>query len=119
MVQAEIETRGTTRSVAHDDRGPKGLLRKIATGFGVLDDDAAPAPVSQQRVPAQQQTRIEPRPQPQLRPVADQAHGRVDDNPYAPRRGALDRTGRINTAERAGSEDDQFEIPAFLRRQSN
>jgi cell division protein FtsZ len=35
---------------------------------------------------------------------------------YAPRKGQLDDHGR---ASQAASEDDQLEIPAFLRRQAN
>ena len=38
---------------------------------------------------------------------------------YAPRRGQLDDHGRATPQPRALSEDDQLEIPAFLRRQSN
>ena len=38
---------------------------------------------------------------------------------HAPRRGQLDDHGRANPQPRALHEDDQLEIPAFLRRQSN
>ncbi|TIU59100.1 MAG: hypothetical protein E5W25_33375, partial [Mesorhizobium sp.] len=38
---------------------------------------------------------------------------------YAPRRGQLDDQGRLTPQSRAVQEDDQLEIPAFLRRQAN
>ncbi|MCB1462025.1 MAG: cell division protein FtsZ, partial [Nitratireductor sp.] len=47
------------------------------------------------------------------------AGGRVDDNPFAPKRPSLDQNGRISPASRPIDEDDNLEIPAFLRRQSS
>ena len=38
---------------------------------------------------------------------------------YAPRRGQLDEHGRVMQQARPASEDEQLEIPAFLRRQAN
>jgi cell division protein FtsZ len=38
---------------------------------------------------------------------------------YAPRRGNLDDHGRQTPSSASQHEDDQLEIPAFLRRQSN
>jgi cell division protein FtsZ len=38
---------------------------------------------------------------------------------YAPRRGQLDDHGRTTPASSSHHDDDQLEIPAFLRRQSN
>ena len=38
---------------------------------------------------------------------------------YAPRRGQLDEHGRLVPQGHATHEDDQLEIPAFLRRQAN
>jgi cell division protein FtsZ len=37
---------------------------------------------------------------------------------YAPRRGQLDDQGRVTPQTRSAHEDDQLEIPAFLRRQA-
>ncbi len=42
-----------------------------------------------------------------------------DPQLYAPRRGQLDEHGRLAPQPRAVQEDDQLEIPAFLRRQAN
>ena len=90
------------------ENGPMGLLKRIATGFGgsseqetkqeTVQPAAAPAPVA-----------------PQPAPVA-----REGGDPYAPpRNGTLDIHGRQAPAPRAGSEEDQLDIPAFLRRQAN
>jgi cell division protein FtsZ len=43
----------------------------------------------------------------------------VDDNPFAPKRPTLDQNGRISPAARQVDDDDNLEIPAFLRRQSS
>ena len=58
---------------------------------------------------------------PQTPPVSQSVtdQQRVDDNPYAPRTGQLDNTGRVIPSERPTVEDDQLDIPAFLRRQAN
>ena len=42
-----------------------------------------------------------------------------DPQLYAPRRGQLDEHGRIAPQARPAADDDQLEIPAFLRRQAN
>jgi cell division protein FtsZ len=76
-----------------------------------------PAPVAAAPKPAA------PAPQPAAKveqpaqPAASTA--RMDDNPYAPKRGQLDTMGRVTPAEKPVSEDDQLDIPAFLRRQAN
>ncbi|WP_182087154.1 cell division protein FtsZ [Aureimonas sp. ME7] len=99
VVQAEIERRNAALEASGDDRGPMGLLRRLTTGLSrreedeaILADPVRPAPA--QRRPAEQSA-------------------------YAPRRQAADSAARPQTATRPASEDDQLEIPAFLRRQSN
>ena len=81
-----------------------GLLKRITNSLGRQADEepvmgdmtgSAPAAASQQR-----------------RPLSAEA------SLYAPRRGQLDDQGRATPA-RATSEDDQLEIPAFLRRQAD
>ena len=42
-----------------------------------------------------------------------------DTQAYAPRRGQLDDQGRLSVQPRGPQDDDQLEIPAFLRRQAN
>ena len=79
-----------------------GLLKRITNSLGRREEGvatemtAAPAAASQQR-----------------RPLSPEA------SLYAPRRGDLDDQGRSVPQARMLQEDDQLEIPAFLRRQSN
>ncbi|MCJ7993340.1 cell division protein FtsZ [Rhizobium cremeum] len=103
VVRAEMDQRAAP--AAHDERGPMGLLKRITNslvghqeGEQVAADVPAPAPVAQ----------------PQRRPLSAEA------SLYAPRRGQLDDQGRQVPAARADhGGDDELEIPAFLRRQSN
>ncbi|WP_152507599.1 cell division protein FtsZ [Labrenzia sp. THAF35] len=96
---------------AEDDRRPMGLLRRLASGLGRhheedQEHDMAAAPVARpapQMQPAQQAA---PR-APQQRPAT---HGAA---------GQLDNTGRATPKPVTATEDEQLEIPAFLRRQAN
>jgi cell division protein FtsZ len=101
VVKAEMDHR--TQPVQHvqEERGPMGLLKRITNSLGrreeeeqVQADMTSSAPVPQQR-----------------RPLSPEA------SVYAPRRGNLDDHGRA--VPQSHHEDDQLEIPAFLRRQSN
>ena len=74
-----------------------GLLKRLTSSLG-RHEEAAP-----EAAPAQQQRR----------PLSPEA------SLYAPRRGQLDDHGRASAQPRSLGEDDQLEIPAFLRRQSN
>ncbi|MBB4272674.1 cell division protein FtsZ [Rhizobium mongolense] len=103
VVQAEIDHRAQPAAAqAHEERGPMGLLKRITNSLGRREEEvapemtAAPAAASQQR-----------------RPLSPEA------SLYAPRRGNLDDQGRSVPQARMMQEDDQLEIPAFLRRQSN
>ncbi len=103
MVKAEAEHRA--QPAAQEDRGPMGLLKRITNSLGRRDEEGhavaadmtagAPSAASQQR-----------------RPLSPEA------SVYAPRRASLDDRARLAPQPRA-HEDDQLEIPAFLRRQSN
>ncbi|MBB4953218.1 cell division protein FtsZ [Agrobacterium vitis] len=103
VVQAEMEHRNQPQAAqSAEDRGPMGLLRRITSSLGRQDEGvadmapAAPAAAPQQR-----------------RPLTPEA------SVYAPRRGNLDDQGRQVPQARTSHDDDQLEIPAFLRRQSN
>lgn len=101
VVKAEVDHRSTPQPVAHqEERGPMGLLKRLTSSLGRHEE----APVAQEAAPAAQQQR---------RPLSQEA------SLYAPRRGQLDDHGRANPQPRSLGEDDQLEIPAFLRRQSN
>ncbi|MDL2397555.1 cell division protein FtsZ [Rhizobium mayense] len=106
VVKAEMEHRAQpVAAQASEERGPMGLLKRITNSLGRRDEDpafndmtaSAPNAASQQR-----------------RPLSPEA------SLYAPRRGQLDEQGRqVPQARMTTQEDDQLEIPAFLRRQSN
>ncbi|MET0575311.1 MAG: cell division protein FtsZ [Mesorhizobium sp.] len=93
----------------HEDRGPLGLLKRLTNGLSSRREEE-PARLQ----PAQ------PR-EPKLRQPAPEARRLTSQDPqvYAPRRGQLDDHGRLTQQPRATQEDDQLEIPAFLRRQAN
>ncbi|EFO31036.1 cell division protein FtsZ [Roseibium sp. TrichSKD4] len=100
----------------HDDeRRPMGLLRRLASGFGRAEDEhdehgevAAPAPtVTPQGHPHMEQA---PAPAPVQRQPRPQPHGAA---------GQLDMTGRAAPKPLSQPDDEQLEIPAFLRRQAN
>ena len=99
-----------------DGNGPKGLLSKLKSSFGTREEEpmqASPAPTrTAPAVPVQA---------PMPRPVAEERPQQVSQqaDPFAPKRAPLDGNGRIMRPEATQSEDDQLEIPAFLRRQAN
>ncbi|WP_160009580.1 cell division protein FtsZ [Rhizobium sp. 18055] len=104
VVQAEIDHRSQPAPVshAHEERGPMGLLKRITNSLGRREEEVAPEMTSAPAAASQQR-----------RPLSPEA------SLYAPRRGNLDDQGRSVPQARMMQEDDQLEIPAFLRRQSN
>jgi len=96
VVRGEIEGRTTAQSdVPADERGAMGLLRRLTTGLSRREDEEHHQPAEPAR----------------------RAH--VEPNPYAPRRSASESAARPAPVARHTSEEDQLEIPAFLRRQAN
>jgi cell division protein FtsZ len=106
VVKAEVEAK--TNPVDHEDRGPMGLLKRLTNGLTRREDEPARLQPAQPREPKLRQAA------PEVRRLAPQ-----DPQLYAPRRGQLDEHGRVTAQPRAAHEDDQLEIPAFLRRQAN
>ncbi len=104
-VKAEVEA-ARRAPEPHDERGPMGLLKRLTTGLSRREDEPARLQPAQPREPKLRQ-------QPDPRRLPSQ-----DPQVYAPRRAALDEHGRA-APQRAQQEDDQLEIPAFLRRQAN
>ncbi len=100
VVKAEMDHRVQPAQVQAEERGPMGLLKRITSSLGRRDEEEQPA--AAEAAPAQQRRAMSP-----------------EASIYAPRRGQLDDHGRATPQPRALSEDDQLEIPAFLRRQSN
>ena len=103
VVKAEMDHRAHPAQHVQEERGPMGLLKRITNSLGRREEDdqmaadmtaSAPSAASQQR-----------------RPLSAEA------NLYAPRRGQLDDHGRAVPQAGLHHEEDQLEIPAFLRRQ--
>ena len=97
-VRAEIESRAAAEGHG-DDRGPMGLLRRLTTGLSRREEDETSGHV--------------------IAPQHEQRRAHVEPNPYAPRRSAAESAARPVSQVRPQGDDDQLEIPAFLRRQSN
>jgi cell division protein FtsZ len=103
----------------------RSLLEKLAA-FGINRHEDAPPVAQPPRAPAhnlQAPSLPLPAPAPQQRPSQTALHaeyGRPQPRVAAPRppQGSLDQHGRVGPRP-AALEEDQLEIPAFLRRQSN
>lgn len=107
VVRAEVEARRNPAE-QHENNGPMGLLKRLTTGLTRREEEPAKLQPAAPREPKLRQ------PAPEARRLATQ-----DPQLYAPRRGQLDEHGRLAPQPRAVQEDDQLEIPAFLRRQAN
>ena len=104
VVQAAVEQQQKPGDVAaaHDERGPMGLLKRISSSLGRREEEEAATPAAT----------------PQPEPAADRRQLSAEASLYAPKRGNLDDQGREQQKPAAQDEDDQLEIPAFLRRQA-
>jgi cell division protein FtsZ len=105
VVKAEVDAK--SRPVDHDS-GPMGLLKRLTNGLTRREEEPARLQPVQAREPKLRQ------PAPEARRATS-----PDAQIYAPRRGQLDEHGRLSPQARPAHEDDQLEIPAFLRRQAN
>src|SRR5690606_5551251 len=101
QVQAEI-SRAPAPVQEQEDRGPMGLLKRLTQGLSRREEEDHTA---------------QP-PEPRLRQAEPRRQS--DSQFYAPARGQLDDHGRLVQQPRQQmQEEDQLEIPAFLRRQAN
>jgi cell division protein FtsZ len=107
LVKAEVEAK--SRPAEHHDSGPMSLLKRLTNGLTRREEEPARLQPAQPREPKLRQVA------PEVRRAAATSQ---DAQLYAPRRGQLDEHGRIAPQARP-QEDDQLEIPAFLRRQAN
>ena len=106
VVKAEIESHdGRVLADTEDDRGPLGLLKRLTHGLSRAEEKPAAAHRAEPADASISQRPAEPR-----RQLSQ------DAQLYAPRKGDLDDHGRASPPV---NEDDQLEIPAFLRRQAN
>jgi len=115
-----MDARHRSAPAAEEDRGPLSLLRRLASvGLGRREDEMEAAPAPQ---PQRQQPRAEARPaapaQNEYQKRPPQPRAPQNEGLYRPRQGDLDLHGRQPARETRGA-DDELEIPAFLRRQSN
>ena len=105
------------------------LLQRLATvGFGGgRKEEAAPAPLPAEAPPLPMPAPAAPAPvaatpEPAPRPAPSPAHAEYAKRPaaqgYRPAQGSLDQHGRAVPPQRS-IEEEQLEIPAFLRRQAN
>src|SRR5690606_24089345 len=106
VVKAEVEAK--TNPVDQEERGPMGLLKRLTNGLTRREDEPARLQPAQPREPT-------------LRPAAPETRRLAPPDPHLspPRRGHLDDQGRVTPQPRSTHEEDQLEIPAFLRRQAN
>ena len=119
-VPAQNEIRAQRGEIAHDEHPQKqrlSLLQRLASvGLGRREQDehepAAPPPMTRNMhggpLPAAE--RLPGRPSPRTEPVSDYAKRSAPQG--------LDQHGRSAPVHNH-SEDDQLDIPAFLRRQAN
>jgi cell division protein FtsZ len=104
---------------ASHDHKRMTLLQRLATvGFGRKDEAEQPAgPL--EKTPGMA---MRPAPDGGHRPPVSPVHAEYAKRPmppgYRPAQGALDPHGRAPTQQRS-LDDEQLEIPAFLRRQTN
>jgi len=109
---AEAPLSGDAHYGEHDEeRRPMGLLRRLASGLGRREDHEEGEEYAVETAPATapvQQRAPQMAPMPQMRPAAP-SHGAA---------GQLDATGRAPVKPASVADDDQLEIPAFLRRQA-
>ncbi|RWF23548.1 MAG: cell division protein FtsZ, partial [Mesorhizobium sp.] len=106
VVKAEVEAK--SRPADHENSGPMGLIKRLTNGLTRREEEPARLQPAQPREPKLRQAA------PEMRRLASQ-----DPQLYAPRRGQLDDQGRLTPQSRTVQDDDQLEIPAFLRRQAN
>ncbi|MAW85846.1 MAG: cell division protein FtsZ [Phyllobacteriaceae bacterium] len=114
VARAEISARDNNHAtVDHEERGPMGLLKRLTNGLSRREDEpsASLKPAAEASGPREPQLR---QAAPEMRRTAQQ-----DSQLYAPRRGQLDGNGRVMPTGPSAQDDDQLEIPAFLRRQAN
>ena len=112
-------TRGEVDAAASHDHKRMTLLQRLATvGFGRKDEPAeqGKAPVERQAAPASRPIPGGAHRTAPISPVHAEYAKRPTAQGYRPAEGTLDPHGR-SPAQHKSMEDEQLEIPAFLRRQ--
>jgi len=104
VVKAEIEHRAGVASAHAEERGPMGLLKRLTSSLSRKEEEQAPSDMTAGAPSAASMQRRTLSPEASL---------------YAPRRGNLDDQGRQIPAQSKSQEPEEFDIPAFLRRQTS
>ncbi|BBE74514.1 cell division protein FtsZ [Oharaeibacter diazotrophicus] len=105
VVQREARAQAAPEEHAEPNR-PMSILRRLASvGLGRREDE--PAPVARPAVPQA----------PAARPAVNEYAKRANPQPQGAA-GRLDPQGRVAPQQARMSDDEQLEIPAFLRRQN-
>ncbi|GLK66853.1 cell division protein FtsZ [Hansschlegelia plantiphila] len=115
-VQQQLRAnREQAEAAAAPDRKRMTLLQRLANGLGRHQEEEHAQHAPQQAYQAPQQPPVQQRPQ--------APHPDLARRPQAPvhrqSAGQYDQQGRAPAPHPRGLEDDQLEIPAFLRRQAN
>ncbi len=101
-VQAEMDrVNSPAPSEAAEEKGAKGLFKRISSSLGMGEEDVTTA--AQKAIEQQS-------PQPRRALSSDQSS-------MTGARGNMDEQGRVAPTSPTATEDEQLEIPAFLRRQ--
>jgi len=99
---------GASEVILYAEQDFEVEVKRLTNGLTRREEEPARLQPAQPREPKLRQAA------PEVRRLASQ-----DAQLYAPRRGQLDEQGRLTPQVRATQDDDQLEIPAFLRRQAN
>jgi cell division protein FtsZ len=132
--QAELRAkRGEEVEAEHPEKRKVGLLRRLAAvGLGRRDDEEEPAkapvnvrpaprpapPAPAPRMPVDRPVDRAPAPRPTMPAPAPRAPEPVSEYAKRPAHQGLDPMGRQAPVHNS-VEEDQLDIPAFLRRQAN
>ena len=119
-VPAQNQLRATrdADAASHPDQRRMSLLQRLATvGLGRKDQPAGNAAPERPQVPTARPG-AEGAQRPSVSPVHSEYTKRAAPQGYRPAQGSLDPHGRA-PAQHKSLDDEQLEIPAFLRRQTN
>jgi cell division protein FtsZ len=112
-------TRGEVDASASHDHKRMTLLQRLATvGFGRKDEPAGQATAPAEKSPGLPRATAEGAQRPPVSPVHAEYAKRPTPPTFRPAQGSLDSHGRPQ-AQSKSLDDEQLEIPAFLRRQTN
>jgi cell division protein FtsZ len=128
VAQRQMRARQAPQQAADDDRRPRGLLARIASGLSRRDEMAEEHQYEPEIAYEDAEPRVvhaqAPIQQPHAQPVAAASDFAKPPQPrrmgeQQPAAGSLDPRGRPNHAHAEAIRDEHLEIPAFLRRQSS